>query len=120
MRFLVDNALAPRVADGLRDHGHDAIHVRDMGLGSAPDEKVFAVAQAEGRTLISTDTDFGVLLAASHRVAPSLILFRRSDKRPGALLDVLLANLDRVADDIAAGCVIVFEDARIRIRKLPI
>ncbi len=34
MRFLIDNALSPRIAEGLNEAGHDAIHVRDIGLAS--------------------------------------------------------------------------------------
>ena len=46
MRFLIDNNLAPALAIGLREEGHDAIHVRDYGLESADDEEIFERAGA--------------------------------------------------------------------------
>lgn len=78
MKFLVDSAVSPEVAAGLRDLGHDAVHVSDYGLGTSTDEAILARAQAEGRIVVTSDTDFGELLADSGASEPSVVLFRRS------------------------------------------
>lgn len=63
MNFLVDNALSPRLAKLLGDGGYNAVHVREYGLATASDTVIFERAQVEERIVITTDTDFGTLLA---------------------------------------------------------
>lgn len=117
----MDNALSPLVARRLRDAGHDALHLRDLGRQHAPDDEVFALAEAEDRVIVSADTDFGTLLARREASHPSVVLLRRLEgRRPDEQAGLLVAVLPRVADAIEKGAVVVIESERVRIRTLPI
>lgn len=119
MSFLLDECLPATAAAMLRDAGHDAVHVAEVGLCGATDRAVMMAAAAGRRILLSADTDFGELLATSRDETPSVVLFR--DRAiPADRVRVLLDNLDQVADDLLAGAMVVIGKERIRIRRLPI
>jgi predicted nuclease of predicted toxin-antitoxin system len=121
MRFLVDNALSPEVARGLALAGHEATHVRDIGLGDADVETIFELAAAEDRIVLSADTDFGTLLAIRDVSKPLVVLFRgATPRRPASQVALLLANLPQAETDLLAGAIVIIEPSRLRVRSLPI
>ena len=121
MRFLVDQNRSPRLAELLRDAGHDAVHTLELGLEQAEDDELLALADGEQRVVVSGDTDFGALLALTRSRSPSVILFRaRSMPRAEDQSAIILGYLDDISEDLEQGAVVVITDDRIRIRRLPL
>ncbi|HUD92753.1 DUF5615 family PIN-like protein [Sphingobium sp.] len=68
MKFLIDAQLPPALCRWLRDRGHEAEHVSDIGMIAASDGAIAARAEADGAVLFSKDEDF-VLLRLPDRFA---------------------------------------------------
>ena len=121
MNLLVDNPLSPRVAEGLRASGHDAVHVLDYRMQAATDEAIFDRAALESRVIVSADTDFGTLLSLRESTSPSVILFRgESPKRAADQVSLILSSLPAVEAALRRGAIVVLERHRLRLRELPI
>jgi len=101
MKSLVDNAVSPKVAEALKAHGFDSVHVRDYGIQDANDEVEFDRAAAESRVLICADTDFGFILAKRVSREPSVILLRgEMSRKPEVQARILPANIKAIIEDL--------------------
>jgi predicted nuclease of predicted toxin-antitoxin system len=120
LKFLVDNALPPQLADLLSKAGYDAVHVRAYGMQAAKDEQIVAGAVEEDSIVVSADSDFGAIIAAQEAVRPSFILFREPDLMVARdYVNALVPALPMLVSELDSGCVAVFRRVRLRVRRLP-
>jgi predicted nuclease of predicted toxin-antitoxin system len=119
-RFLIDESLPRSVTTALAAAAHDVQDARDCGLRGAPDGSVHARAIAEGRVLVSGDTDFANTLRFRPGTHPGIVVLRvpngwsptdRARRLAEALDDSLLATI--------GGTTVIVEPTRVRVLRLP-
>lgn len=121
MKLLLDANLSPEVGRRLKEAGHDAIHVADIGLLTATDPIILRAAAKEERILLTADSDFGALLALGSLVSPSVLLLRSADHlRPSEQAELIAANLPQIAKDLEKGAIVSLTRDRLRVRELPV
>lgn len=120
MRFLADAGISPKTVEFLKQLGHEASHVRTLGLQRASDVQVIELARTESSVVLSFDLDFGDILALGVMDRPSAILFRLADERAESVNRRLSAVLNERTAELDSGALILVEDTRYRVRKLPI
>jgi predicted nuclease of predicted toxin-antitoxin system len=104
--------LPPTMADWLRSAGHDAVHVRELGLSDAPDREIFERAAANSRIVVTFDLDFGEIAGW-----PEVLRLRLPSRQH--LQQRLRVAISTAARALEAGAIVVVEDSRIRIRPRP-
>lgn len=119
MRFLADMGVSLSVVHYLRTEGHDAVHLRELGLERALDSNVYALAATVQRVILTFDLDFGEIAATAGSALPSVVIFRLNDTRVHRLIERLAIALKNSSAALSAGAIVVVDDARIRIRELP-
>jgi predicted nuclease of predicted toxin-antitoxin system len=120
MRFVADMGVSLRVVEWLRSASHDAIHLRDEGLQTLANGEIFRKALREDRIVLTFDLDFGEIVAASAGRSVSVVLFRLRNTRADFVIARLKSVLEQSAEELARGAVVLVEDGRHRVRRLPI
>ena len=82
MKFLANMGISPATVEFLRQLGHEVLHLHEAQLDQLPDPAILEKAQREGSVLLTSDLDFGDLLAASREAVPSVVILRLRDMRP--------------------------------------
>lgn len=120
MRFLADMGISMSTVEALRRERHEVVHLREEGLQRLPDPAILAKAREEARTVLTFDLDFSDLLAIGGQSYPSVIIFRVRNQTPAVVTEGVRQVLADQRQTLAEGAIIIVEDARYRIRRLPI
>ncbi len=102
MRFLVDAQLPPALVQFLRDKGHEAAHVFEIGCNSAPDREIWQKGQETNAVIVTKDNDF-VLLSAMSATGPQVILIRLGNTRKHTLISRFAAVLPAILTALESG-----------------
>lgn len=116
MKIKLDENIGERGLDLLRQRGHDVMTVRQQGLNSAPDERIFEVCAAERRVLITLDWDFGEVLRFNPADSAGIVILSFSSRITLDGIRLRLANFLGVAEtNDVSGSLWIVEAARVRI-----
>jgi len=119
VRFLADMGVSQAVVEFLRSISNDVVHLRDEGLQRLPNGEIFDKAANEDRIVLTFDLDFGEIIACSAGFKASVILFRLHNTRSAHVVERLRFVLEQSAAALAQGAIIVVEEGRHRVRRLP-
>ena len=108
MRFLVDECTGPKVAQWLRDQGHEVFSVYDEARG-LDDSTILSKAFSENWILMTNDRDFGEKVFRELHPHRGVVFLRLSDERPASKIDAIRRLLESYADQLTDRFVVVTE-----------
>lgn len=118
MKFLLDANLPRAAQAALRGCRHEALHVRDLGLGDASDEVIATAAHSAGSVLASRDPDFADMRRFDPIQYPGISVLRIPDDTTAQEIAELLADFVRHHDlsRHIPGHLVILERGRVRFR----
>jgi predicted nuclease of predicted toxin-antitoxin system len=120
MRFLIDVNLSPDCTALFSRHGLEAVHWFTVGDPRADDQAIMSWARTHGYIIFTHDLDFGAMLALTQTSGPSVIQVRTYDVSPDHLEPLIIPVIRKYQAELDAGALIVVEEARSRVRILPL
>ena len=118
--IVLDLNLAIEWPEFFRNNGWNADHWSAIGDIRASDAEILAWAKENGRIVVTSDLDFGALLAMSGANGPSVILIRSRDHQPSVIGNVLVDVMKRHESALEYGALMVMDTESFRVKILPI
>jgi predicted nuclease of predicted toxin-antitoxin system len=121
VRFLVDASLPRSATTRLRELGHEAIDVRDIGLASAIDEVIAEHAQRNQQALVTRDFDFADIRNYPPADYAGIVVLDLPNHSTAAQVVKALATFVCTKEwlDLLHGRLAIVEPSRVRFRPAP-
>jgi predicted nuclease of predicted toxin-antitoxin system len=120
MNLLLDMNLSPTWSEFFIENGYEAKHWATLGKANTSDTDILSYAKTNDCIVLTFDLDFTDLLAASGESTPSVVILRTRTLKAEKLQARLLEILKQCQEDLENGAVVIVEDAKVRVRTLPI
>lgn len=119
MRFLIDADLPRAATRILRRHGHQAVDVRDLGLGAAKDDVIARHAREHGLCLVTGDFDFADIRIYPPSRYPGIVVLVIPGTASSIYIRELVTSFIRQEDVLSElpGKLAIVEVGRIRLRS---
>ena len=120
IRIVIDMNLSPAWVDELTAQGWASVHWSMIGDPRATDRAIVDWARANGYVVFTHDLDFGTMLALTHASGPSVIQVRGQNVLPDHLSLMVTAALRQHEAELGKGALVLVDEAKSRVRVLPI
>jgi len=116
MKIKLDENMPEDAAAILAHAGHETSTVIRQGLGGKGDSEIAAACKAEGKVLITLDTDFANLSAYPPEDYPGIVVLRLAHQAKPLILSVLTRLLEPLGQKSPSGHLWIVDEYRMRIR----
>jgi predicted nuclease of predicted toxin-antitoxin system len=112
--------LSPTWVEYLGTYGVSAVHWSDLGDVRAKDRAIMAHAREHGFVVFTHDLDFGIILAVTHALGPSVIQVRTQDPLPQIVGELVVSAIQMHRPLLERGALVTIDPKKSRARVLPI
>ena len=116
MRFLTDRCAGRRLAEWLRNEGHDVLEAQSLGPDPG-DRALLELAESENRVLVTMDKDFGELIYL--RRVPHAGLIRLPDVRVAQRIEMVEELINQYPEALEDRAIVTIQGGRVRISRSP-
>lgn len=119
MKLLIDMNLSPEWLAVLLRAGLEAKHWSEIGEFDAEEGVLLACAREQGFVVLTQDLDFGQLLFRTHAAGPGVVLLRIRNELDSLQQSRICRLLHSAGPALEAGALLVIDEKRARLRRLP-